>query len=92
VKVHVECLGQLGRIAGKSVDLELGPSAHSVDSLLAAMAGRFGDEFRRIVLDEQGKTRPSLIVLVNGAVVAKSHPATLKDGDIVRLLPAIAGG
>jgi molybdopterin converting factor small subunit len=91
MKVKVQCLGQLGRLAGGAVDVELAGDA-AVRGLLSALSLKFGDEFRRIALDDTCMPRASLLVLVNGTTADKKSNVALKDGDEVKLLPAIAGG
>jgi molybdopterin converting factor small subunit len=46
------------------------------------------------VLDDQGKVRKNVIVIVNGDTVSHKTPADVKlrDGDEVHVLPHVAGG
>lgn len=46
------------------------------------------------VLDDQGKVRKNVIVIVNGDTVSHLIPAEirLRDGDEVHVLPHVAGG
>lgn len=46
------------------------------------------------VLDDQGKVRKNVIVIVNGDTVSHLTPADVKlrDGDEVHVLPHVAGG
>jgi molybdopterin converting factor small subunit len=79
----------------QAADVEAEPvdraDAASLGAALAALAGRHGPEFRALVLDDAGRIRPSLLVLVNGQP-ARDPGRALADGDEVTLLSAIAGG
>ena len=73
----------------ESVDLRAGTLARAV----AALEARFpGIAYR--LLDDQGRMRRYVIVLVNEEPVAHLDPASvpLRDGDTVHLLPSTAGG
>lgn len=60
---------------------------------LEALSARHPGVGERIV-DEQGRIRRHVLVFVNDASVAHLAPASvaLKDGDTVRVLPAVSGG
>jgi len=59
---------------------------------LLELAGRFGDDFRGVVLDPSGNVRASLLTLVNGRIVRRDESRRLADGDQVSLISAVAGG
>jgi MoaD family protein len=72
-----------------SVTLE----ATSVDALLQALEGRYPGILQRLC-DESGKLRRFLNVYVNSEDIRfLDHQTTsLKDGDEVSIVPAVAGG
>jgi MoaD family protein len=92
MKVTITYFGQLRHVVG--VESEAGEYADALPltTVLAGLADRYGEAFRTIVFDDQGGLRASLMVLVNGVAVAKGMAPALRDGDVVTLLPAIAGG
>ncbi len=92
MSITVTYFGQLRHVAGAETERVevVGPMA--LPDALAGLAARHGEDFTRIVFDDGHRVRPSLMVLVNGAVVAKGSAPVLKEGDEVTLLPAIAGG
>ena len=92
MKITVNYFGQLRQITGKDTDGEDCPEQTGLAALISNLALRYGDKFSRIVLDEAGQLRPSILISVNGNIVDKKSPPALKDGDQVSLLTAMAGG
>jgi molybdopterin converting factor small subunit len=92
MKVTMNYFGQLRNAAGaESEEVELDAGA-TVQDAVSSRIDAHGDVFRTVLLGEDGVLRPSVMVLVNDAPAAKTPPATLNDGDRVKLLAAIAGG
>ncbi len=92
MKVTIHYLGQLEQLAGKPSETRELRQPVRLSDLLADLAGHYGDEFRRMVTDETGGPRSSLLVVMNGEAVSKTSSPALQDGDEVTLLPPIAGG
>ena len=91
MKLRVEYMAQLRAAAGcthHEVELTLG---NTLADLLAHLAASLA-EARSHFLTSSGQIQPSLLVVVNGAAVGARDGVTLKDGDVVTLLPPIAGG
>lgn len=62
------------------------------DDALADIA-TIGDELHERIFDERGTLRNSLIILRNGSQIeAPDLTLPLADGDILGLLPRVAGG
>lgn len=68
------------------------PAAADLPAAVRAAAAVHGDDFRKLVLDEAGNVRPSLLVLVNGVPASHGGGRPLADGDEVSLLSAVSGG
>ncbi len=84
--------GQLRQLANReSEECELN-HASSLEEALADRTKSYGADFQRILFDDQGRLRPSVMITVNGAAIDKDEPPQLKDGDEIAMLPAIAGG
>ena len=66
----------------------------SVADLLARIASRWSAEATRHVLTPAGGLQPSLVVVLNSEVVptGEAHSVLVNSGDVVTLLPPIAGG
>jgi len=92
--VQVDFLAQLRRIAGsKTLKFPIGEN-ETVATLLSRLVQRLGDEFEKAVFDEGGQVRREVIIRHNGEnLVAKRGLATnVRDGDVVTLMTAVAGG
>lgn len=92
MKVKFQYFGQLGEIAGKTDDEAEIQEGMALDRAIGERAEAYGGAFRRMALDADGRLRLSVMILLNGAMVDRQCPPTLRDGDEVSLLPAIAGG
>jgi adenylyltransferase/sulfurtransferase len=83
---------QVRALAGADTeDLEVAEGA-PLAAALEACALKHGDEFRRLVLTDEGTPRPSILVLVNGQPSAGNLGRELWAGDSISLLSAVAGG
>jgi sulfur carrier protein ThiS len=73
-------------------DMEL-PEGSTLADLLRRLADRRRDAETHLLTPER-EPRPSLLIVVNDAAVSAREAATvqLNPGDIVTLLPPIAGG
>ena len=63
-----------------------------IGAALSELAGRYGDKFRLLILDQSGAVRPSLLTLVNGELVPRGEQRPLAEADQVSLISAVAGG
>lgn len=76
-------------LAGEEIELaEPSPAAN----VLSALAERHGERFREIVLDANGKLRPSVLVCLGDEQLDASLQAMVKPGDELTILSAISGG
>jgi MoaD family protein len=94
MKLRVQYTAQLRTAVGcNEEEVEL-REARSVSDLLAHLASERGDHVRTHLLGDGGQVRPSLMVVVNGAAVPadQTDDVRLNPGDVVILLPPIAGG
>jgi molybdopterin converting factor small subunit len=66
----------------------------SVAELLTRLASRWHAEAGRFLLTPSGGLHPSLMVVLNSQLVpaAEAHEVNVEPGDVVTLLPPIAGG
>ena len=94
MKLHVRYTAQLRAAMGlDEEDVEL-PEGASLETLLRSVAEHHGGEAASHLLTDAGQVRPSLLVVVNDAAAAPADAAAtkLRPGDVVTLLPPIAGG
>lgn len=93
MKLHLHYTAQLRAAVGRGEEeLEL-PEGSTVADLLARLASQYHDA-RQHFTTPSGDIRPSLLVVVNDSAIASGEPAArvLAPGDVVMLLPPIAGG
>ncbi len=69
-------------------------SADSLHDAFVIMSEVMGDDFRRRVLEGNGKPRSLINIYINGknAKFSDGMQTALKDGDEIYILPAVAGG
>jgi molybdopterin converting factor small subunit len=94
MKVCVEYTAQMRMIAGASREhIEL-PEESTLATLIGQLAARWGSEGGAHLLAQNGQPLRSLLIVVNDVVVspAAALRTNLASGDIVTLLPPIAGG
>jgi molybdopterin converting factor small subunit len=90
MRVTVHYMAQMKRLAGcasEPVEIHVGSC---LSDLLVHVAGRHGDAFRAILLDEAAVPRKSLLYFVGEEHAELTRP--LNDGDAVTLLAPMAGG
>jgi molybdopterin converting factor small subunit len=71
--------------------LELTPPLRVCD-LLPELARRHGAALGRLLLTESSALQPALLVFVGDDQVAPNSPRELQPGDVLTILPPIAGG
>jgi MoaD family protein len=90
IKVYIT--GHLKDYTGKKRELQVSDS-NNVSSLIGELNSMFPGIKDRI-FDDQDVTRPFVNIFVNGENIrdCANEDTTLKEGDIVYILPSIAGG
>lgn len=94
MKLRVQYTAQLRAAVGRTEeDVDL-PESSNVAELLVHLATHRGRDAKPHLITDDGQAQPSLLLVVNGsAVPAREATMTmLKPGDVVTLLPPIAGG
>ena len=77
-------------VADEEIDL---PEGASLGALLVHLAKRYADAASHLVTDAGEASRSLLVVVNDAAAVSADAAATeLHSGDVVTLLPPIAGG
>ena len=69
-------------------------SASTITEAFSKISDNMGDEFKRRVLNDDGTPRSLINIYINGknAKFSEGMNTSLKDGDEVYILPAVAGG
>jgi molybdopterin synthase sulfur carrier subunit len=94
MKLRVQYTAQLRTAVGRSDDeLEL-PEGSSLAALLKHLATQLDEVAAGHLIGFGGSIRPGLLIVVNDSATAVHAAATtvLRHGDVVLLLPPIAGG
>jgi molybdopterin synthase sulfur carrier subunit len=94
MKLHVQYSAQLRTAVGRPQDEVEVPNGSSLAALLEHLANSLDEAAASHLIAPDGGFRPSLLIVVNDAA-APVHAAAdteLKHGDVVLLLPPIAGG
>ena len=92
MNITIEFYGQLRHLADTdsvSLDVEAGTS---IPELVTALAKDRCDIFKSILFDPSGALLSSALILMGDEPVDRSPWPTLKDGDVMTLLPPLAGG
>lgn len=97
LKVLVRFFTVLREIAGKKEDLLEFPYEDKVtiETVINELVRRYGDKFKEYLYDDRtGNVRDFLQFLVNGRSASTLHglKTTLKDGDILAIIPPVGGG
>jgi len=68
--------------------------ADTLNDAFAKISETMGDDFKRRVLNEDGTPRSLINIYINGknAKFSSGLDTTLSDGDVINILPAVAGG
>jgi MoaD family protein len=93
VRVTVRTFGPLASvISGNQVQVEL--PGMTVEDLLDELVARYGDRMRNFLYPGGGCLSDLLFILVNGKNISHlgGTASTLKEGDIISILPITAGG
>lgn len=92
-RVTVRYYNIIRDLAGRQEqDLEV-PDECTVSQILDILAEQHAPPMRRLLITKAGVRSPYLSLFLNDVRVAATDAATpLADGDVLMLLPAIAGG
>lgn len=91
--VTVRTFGPLtSAIGGHQVQIEL--PGETVEALLGELIARFGEPVRNFLYPRGKSLSDLLFILVNGRNIVhlEGTASSIKDGDIVSILPITAGG
>jgi len=92
MKVTVNYYTGLRQASGKDSETLTFAKEMALRELAEHLGATYGEGANKALFDADGTFRPTLMALVNGNVVDKHEPYTVKDGDEVTFLEAVAGG
>ncbi|HWR24734.1 MAG TPA: MoaD family protein [Methanosarcina sp.] len=94
MKVNVKFLASIREIVqAHEIQFELNPG-DTVETLLELLESRFGADFKAAIGKPFDDENPKIRVLVNGRDIdfLKGRKTELNEGDLVVLIPPVAGG
>ncbi len=79
-----------GGAGEQTIDID----ANTLNDAFIKITETMGDDFKRRVLNEDGTPRSLINIYINGknAKFSSGIDTTLSDGDVINILPAVAGG
>lgn len=92
MNVRVEYTAQLKAALGVGEESVEVNDACSPAELLGQLAQRHGERFRAMVMGENGKKLPWIMLAVGGEAVGFDSPRKLRDGDLVSIMTPMSGG
>lgn len=90
--VRVEYTAQLKAALGVGEESVEVNDRCSPAQLFGQLAERHGERFRAMVMDENGKKLPWIMLAVGGEAVGFDSPRKLRDGDLVSIMTPMSGG
>lgn len=94
IKVRVKLFLTLRELVGKDIlDIDL-PEKSTVQDLLMFIIKKYGRAVSRYLLDERKNSREFLNYLINGKNITdlNGFETPLKTGDLIVIIPPVAGG
>ena len=94
MEVEVKLYAMLREIASKKLEKVDLPEKASMRDLIGFMISKYGEEFGTYIYDADKKVRNYLSYMINGVNINSldGFETTLKDGDVISLLPPVGGG
>lgn len=92
MNIEITYHAQIRLAAGSASEKVAAEPGTTVVALLTARAACHGEAFRRLVLDDHGRVRPGIIVLLNDRPLAPGADPALADGNRISLFSPVAGG
>ena len=92
MSITIEYMAQVKTAAGVSRDSISATTIHTVSQLLHHCAEMHGEALRKILFDDNGKIRPSLLISVNGKQIFPNDSSKVDDGDDVLVISPMSGG
>jgi len=94
MEVEVKLYAMLREIASKKLEKVDLPEKASMRDLIDFLISKYGEEFGTYIYDADKQVRNYLSYMINGVNInsLNGFETTLKDGDVISLLPPVGGG
>lgn len=92
MKITLRYTSQLATAAGRSDEIIEFSDGTLLLDLLKTVAGNYGSDFSKFVMNDEGNPITTLVVAVNGTQVDPGDKISLKEGSEVILITPMSGG
>lgn len=92
MRITLQYATQVKRAAGVGSETLDVPSPCGITDVIRLAAERRGEALRKLMLDEQGRVQPSLLVFVHDRQLGRDEVIALQEGDVVTIMAPISGG
>jgi molybdopterin converting factor small subunit len=92
MRITIAYFGQARVLAGTRTEQVEWPDGASPGEVLRNLAGKHGEAFDRLLFNEQGQLRRSVLLAVGSTTCGADEKGLLKDGDELAVQTAISGG
>jgi MoaD family protein len=92
MNITINYLSQIKQLTGLDSEERVCAGGTGLCELLAEIACGYDEKLSRYLFEDSNELRKSLVVLINGNVIAKESPPQLSDGDEITLLNPVGGG
>ena len=92
MNITINYLSQFKQLTGQDSEERVCAEGTGLFELLAEVATGYDDKLSQYLFENGNKFRESLVILINGSVIASESPPKLNDGDEITLLNPVGGG
>jgi molybdopterin converting factor small subunit len=92
MKVSVRYFAQARQAAGISAEDVEFSGVCSLMEVLGRVSEVRGENLRRLLLDDSGKPQEALLIFVGEEQCSPDAAQSLKDGDVIEIVPPMSGG
>lgn len=94
IKIETRYYAYLKELTGKNSEYIMIEEGSTVRNIINYIIEKYGERMRSYIMDNEGRIRSSITIAINAqklnTELAMKH--VLNDGDVVVILPPIAGG
>ena len=94
IKIHVKLADFLAKMVPEAKFAVKINAGATVEEFLATLTQRFGDEFRRAIVDRNGKLQADIAVVINNRFIPPQQMTdhTIQETSSLSIIPIAGGG
>jgi len=94
IRIEVRFYAYFREITGKYSESIILEEGSTINDALKLIIDKYGDHMRRFILNDEGQIRNNITIAINAQKIDRAHLGdyTLNDGDVLVIIPPIAGG